>query len=1550
MHCPKLLYDESLKTEVRLCDGREILFEDLKCVINGQEKLCGTFINAYCRALHQKASANHQMSSSWCIFSSLLASQVRGDIPQDLCYQMDLNHWIQSAAGPNLECLLTYTRWLFPLSPDTPYHWVLGWIDWSNKSIVIFDSIPHAASHVWAEETMLDAIEVILDRLGRPIPEWTKQDEWESTVRHPRMGQQQTDNWSCGLFVLMAVESIAMGTDVVGAEDGEKHGMHQRALELVLALPIRARCRPQTEVDIAMDTGVEGSIETVIDTDTESDVDCDPGQSLPTSPLSRPMHHRRRCWGMKENIIPRQAPTRNGSFDESRRKRKLPLESESPNQKTRTRSCLPMPLPDAAVRPANFALPVDGNQRKREPRRSEGERRQLLEADVWAGAVEPTRVYCNGCMRWGSLMKETAKNYVPYAPANWKTHKRHCAGQTGTQTKRKLVSTSIEAESGVPGACGAKKVARKYSRWLQQHPLPIPVRPAALSSEIVAERMSQPCVHFDGSEYQPYIDLTPTRNLGGVPHRLEAQAARLLFLWKKLPPLKSHCIDKRLEGLGSQSSILPSWGNESLAIALWTQKEIDRLDQVLRLFRRWEVNYHGRYVKSSECEGITTNSNGIRTHCQRLAQDQSFRTAVYRKKVEACLPEDELCTRLKARTRYTSNFTMQAFDKTKAMQVLNDDMLWSIKHSLEKDDTVRCSLSLASHARNGDLKNNDTLTAVASVFNNRLDRELSGNKHAAKGIRYGKSGPAYLNFCLLMRSNGGSSRKQYEHYTSLMGGPSIRHLRSLVSSSSDALQNPMLVWENFGRVRRYMDSVGYSGPMTVGIDCTKVKERLNYSPLFGGHILGSTLPLSACLVQDVEDIDIVVQRVKDEDLGAKQARAVLLQAPIPGLEPIDVALIPVDGKDTAITIAQVHEQTLKFAADHNITVVVLAADGAAAELGAQQQHDERSDAIDHFVYNNEKHGICLRVPIVEGHGPVVSVQDASHARKTGRNQPQHGTHTASLGTGHLVNDSIVQLWETNEAGIVAGDVFNVDKQDCSAGRRIFGPDCIAALTETKDGKVVIRKEKGIFAYIWFLGLLWDAWLKVYMSPQDRVACALRTQFWLHYWQKHIEFLATKFPDLYSLERSFISPASFNIFNRLCDTLVSLTLIFAEYYPEIPFCPWKLGTDFVEHALISHVLNSMPLLHNLIAKPLRCMFPVVLVSIGTSASCTKVRQLQRSEDTDSDSEDDDWDVDEHIKESTDGERAVEDGSLNDESATTARAVALALEETARLVALAEDCEAFGNHGQSEGVANHQDVLGDREKEYVQSGLGNSTSSNALPTGLFEDNSDRISIAKMVTLRTALQSGTFVHSEHSRKWCRLGTRSASHRVRVAQDLLQEPSQRRKKFREQRWQTTAKKVTEVAATDSLPNINTKNVTELFPLEIGSYVIVGTQKRFYIGEVLDMYRKGNSGRYDSLRTTNSLSNLKYLSLRVYLPLSMDHGRESEDEDEDCDPSSAYPQFSYQYKKVYGYLHTHAYATNILYHLGQHGPWGACPENMHLSSDAQKPWISLTGSKNACT
>lgn len=69
---------------------------------------------------------------------------------------------------------------------------------------------------------------------------------------------------------------------------------------------------------------------------------------------------------------------------------------------------------------------------------------------------------------------------------------------------------------------------------------------------------------------------------------------------------------------------------------------------------------------------------------------------------------------------------------------------------------------------------------------------------------------------------------------------------------------------------------------------------------------------------------------------------------------------------------------------------------------------------------------------------------------------------------------------------------------------------------------------------------------------------------------------------------------------------------------------------------------------------------------------------------------------------------------------------------------------------------------------------------------------------------------------------------------------------------------------------NITGQNINSIYRLQPGNYVLMSTKKRFYIGEVLDIYKQAASSRYGSVEEATSASGLSYLALKVYLPLQM--------------------------------------------------------------------------------
>lgn len=81
-------------------------------------------------------------------------------------------------------------------------------------------------------------------------------------------------------------------------------------------------------------------------------------------------------------------------------------------------------------------------------------------------------------------------------------------------------------------------------------------------------------------------------------------------------------------------------------------------------------------------------------------------------------------------------------------------------------------------------------------------------------------------------------------------------------------------------------------------------------------------------------------------------------------------------------------------------------------------------------------------------------------------------------------------------------------------------------------------------------------------------------------------------------------------------------------------------------------------------------------------------------------------------------------------------------------------------------------------------------------------------------------------------------------------------------------------------IPHLPERGVTALNEVRRGVHLIMRSSisvkgskskaERFYIGEVLDIYKKGQNSRYGSVERQSTLNGLAYLALRVFLPLGI--------------------------------------------------------------------------------
>lgn len=152
-------------------------------------------------------------------------------------------------------------------------------------------------------------------------------------------------------------------------------------------------------------------------------------------------------------------------------------------------------------------------------------------------------------------------------------------------------------------------------------------RRAAPTIPAAREDSKRPCIHLRGETYQEYILRTQTRSLGGVSLHHRARAARRLFPYKSFPQTR---VAQDWHGRSAEA-VVPDDGNGMVEEALWTPKEHQKLDEMLKGWARWEVNVAQGFVKSAKCRGLTRNESGVCRECEKLAtRCKSFKKAVYR--------------------------------------------------------------------------------------------------------------------------------------------------------------------------------------------------------------------------------------------------------------------------------------------------------------------------------------------------------------------------------------------------------------------------------------------------------------------------------------------------------------------------------------------------------------------------------------------------------------------------------------------------------------------------------------------------------------------------------------------------------------------------------------------------------------------------------------------------------------------------------------------------------------------------------------------------------
>ncbi|KAL1941730.1 hypothetical protein VTO73DRAFT_6730 [Trametes versicolor] len=885
--------------------------------------------------------------------------------------------------------------------------------------------MPELHSHSWAEPYLCKAINTIRESMGLQSIQW---DLFPFVVRSPSEGDRQRDSWSCGLFVMIAMQNLADGWPEPLLGESAKEDVRAGALHALSAAPLRPPILRSA-------------------------------RNTPAKPeLDQPM---------SADSISEELTSGAGTGKESSLSASLGTDKQAGAEKEAT-ICTMIELAGAAGKKRPHTLigsssDAEGDdqtpaaKKPKQRRKTPAKRCEILEADQWTGTVEAHRVTCSGCSNWIALRSDR-----DYDLKNWDKHRGTCSRITGLAKHRMPIKQAVQVQNTTnPNAI--------YGYFHSRGVLHTKPAKATTKYHTVVATVTPPITdHF-----------------------------------RILPPGSEVATEDVLRPLPVPTTLnMPEDGNKIIEEKGWTQSEQGKLDEMLKAYARWEVDYPHRFVKARTCSGVTSNPSGVCNSCEDLAEnDKAFKKAIYRKEKEAALPEAEQREKHVAREKYAPH-ALRALEARELQARMADPHVFRVWKLLENDKSTESFIELYEQARDGKLANKQTFISICKVMAEQIRRYTDPNTKLKHGMRYAQD---YMNFMVVMRSYGQKSAQQYSILNGAIGGPCARSLRYFVKRSPDCLSDPDLVFENVARVKRLLDAVKYTGPVALAGDCTKVRKRLTFSNDYGSHILGAVLPLEECAVKDTNDIENIVTKVSENNTFATQVRAILVKVPLPQIPPLVVALLPTKGNDDASGIHRDHMRFLAMAKQLGMPVISMAADSAASELCAQALMDREKSEEPPLAYDFPLYGIHLHAPVFTTTGPLISVQDPPHARKTCRNQPQHGTHTASMGKGYVVNRSFIQLYETGISGLQLRDVQDVDKQDGGAARRMFHHMALSATTsERLDESRDIRPEfTGLFVYLFIFGELFDAWLNRRLSAQDRVLAALRARFFLYIWQCHI---------------------------------------------------------------------------------------------------------------------------------------------------------------------------------------------------------------------------------------------------------------------------------------------------------------------------------------------------------------------------------------------------------------------------------------------------------------
>lgn len=277
---------------------------------------------------------------------------------------------------------------------------------------------------------------------------------------------------------------------------------------------------------------------------------------------------------------------------------------------------------------------------------------------------------------------------------------------------------------------------------------------------------------------------------------------------------------------------------------------------------------------------------------------------------------------------------------------------------------------------------------------------------------------------------------------------------------------------------------------------------------------------------------------------------------MPNVPTFVVAIIASEGKETSKDILSQHQKFIELCHTANIHLLSIGGDGAPTELSAQAGLETLTSQ--YLRFKHEALNVYIKIPLVGNPlQPLVGVQDPKHAKKTAANQFLSGARLLALGKYYACVQQLAQILQMSHSPLVTKDVIDSDKQDDGRAFRILS-------WQTLEASLSQESSTGLSILLFVFGEMTDVWLNQEIGHRERIQLSWTASFFIRRWKSYLKKRQEEPNSMMSVQTNGISPQSFNIFETLGPSLLSLIISHREYYADYPLMPWKHGSEPCEH--------------------------------------------------------------------------------------------------------------------------------------------------------------------------------------------------------------------------------------------------------------------------------------------------------------------------------------------------------------------------------------------------